>query len=295
LRQTFAAEISNWIRNDSEAVLLLGDIGVGAFSKTMVDYPDRIINIGILEQSMISFASGLVLSGKKVIVHSIAPFLIDRAYEQIKIDFGYRDLPCLLVSVGASFDYGKLGSTHHAPEDVALFSTIPKSRIFVPGSKKEVMESIRIHRENPSLDYLRISSVEHTLDIDAKNGFEILINKKDRPTIVVIGSLLEQALPVAKELNLSLIYLNRLEIDVDKKFPKNDHPYFIVEPFFEGTTNFYFKNINNKKSKVYSFGIKKYFYRTYIEYSERLFETSLDSASLLKDIKSKLLLSGYNK
>ena len=62
-------------------------------------YPKRIYNIGILEQSMISLAAGLSNEGLRPIVHTIAPFIVSRALEQLKIDFGYKSLSILIIEI----------------------------------------------------------------------------------------------------------------------------------------------------------------------------------------------------
>ena len=105
MRSTFASILEKIIDKDYRVVNVLGDIGVFSFRKSMEKFPDRVINIGILEQSMIGIAAGLSKQGLIPFVHTIAPFMVERALEQLKIDFGYQELGGNFVSVGASSDY----------------------------------------------------------------------------------------------------------------------------------------------------------------------------------------------
>jgi transketolase len=291
LRKTFSTEISTWVSEDPNSILLLGDIGVGSFTKLINQFPDRALNVGILEQSMISFASGLVLGEKRIIVHTIAPFMVGRAYEQLKIDFGYRNLAGLFVSVGASFDYGKLGSTHHAPEDILLFSTIPNSRMFVPGNKEELKAIISQHRKNPKLDYLRIPQISHTQNIEVKDGFAKLIAVANRPTIVAIGPFLDVGYEVAQRLNFALLYINTIDSSTSELFLENSHPYFIIEPFFTGTTQFAINIDYNPNQQLINFGIPREFQRDYINAEDRLSVLNLDSESIVQRINKFMKLA----
>ena len=84
-------------------------------------------------------AAGLSKVGLNPVVHTIAPFLIERAYEQIKLDFGYQKLDVNLVSVGGSFDYSKLGCSHHCYNDVSILSHFKRCSIVIPGSENEFL------------------------------------------------------------------------------------------------------------------------------------------------------------
>ena len=137
MRAQFVDTVSKLIKNDPKVVLLLGDIGVYSFRDLFKSYPLRTYNIGILEQSTISVAAGLSLTGFFPIVHTIAPFITERALEQIKVDLGYQQLSANLVSVGSSYDYAGLGSTHHCPSDVGILNEVPNLEIIVPGHKNE--------------------------------------------------------------------------------------------------------------------------------------------------------------
>ena len=125
MRKQFTSTTESILSTDERLVVLLGDIGVFGFRKSFEKFPKRICNIGILEQSTIGVAAGLAMTGFIPLVHTIAPFLVERSFEQLKDDFGYQKLGGNFVSVGASYDYAGLGCTHHCPADVAILKNIP--------------------------------------------------------------------------------------------------------------------------------------------------------------------------
>ena len=77
------------------------------------------------------------------VVHTYAPFLVERPYEQLKLDLGHNDLGAVLVSIGGSFDASASGRTHQAPEDVAIVAALPGWTIEVPGHADEVEPAFR--------------------------------------------------------------------------------------------------------------------------------------------------------
>ena len=132
MRNAFASELVKLADKDSNIILLAGDIGFRIFDEYIDKFPDRFINCGIAEQNMISVAAGLSSEGKIPVVYTIIPFLIMRAYEQIRVDIGINQQNVILVGVGGGLAYDKLGSTHHACEDIALARTIPNLNVCLP-------------------------------------------------------------------------------------------------------------------------------------------------------------------
>jgi len=124
LRRTFGKIISQLADKDDLIYVLVGDIGYRVFDEFREKYPDRFINMGICEQSIIGVSSGMALEGLKPWVYTITPFLIERPFEQIKMDINQQNVNVKLVGFA---DYPTLGPTHselNGKELMQLFSNI---------------------------------------------------------------------------------------------------------------------------------------------------------------------------
>ncbi len=156
MRKQFTATVEKLLADDHRIVLLLGDIGVHVFRKSFELYPDRCYNLGTAEQTTVGMAAGLAKEGFYPIVHSIAPFLVRRAYEQICIDFGAQELRGLFVTVGADNDYPALGPTHRCPEDLTLMQCVPGMLCYAPENEDVVDYEIRNAVASNDLAYVRL-------------------------------------------------------------------------------------------------------------------------------------------
>ncbi len=124
MRDAFISTTTALLDEDPRTAVVLADISAAQFRPAMRRHPDRVINVGIREGLMVGVGGGLALTGLRPYLHSYAPFLIDRAYEQIKLDLGHQAVRAVLVSIGASYDASGEGYTHQSPGDVALLDTL---------------------------------------------------------------------------------------------------------------------------------------------------------------------------
>ena len=143
LRQQFADTLISLGKEDSGLVVMVGDISHGILKPLAEACPGRYYNIGILEPTMVSMGAGLAAAGLCPVIHTIAPFLIERSFEQIKLDFCYHKLPGNIVTVGSAFDYSNLGCTHHCYGDFALLKTLQRIQICFPASAVEFDQLFR--------------------------------------------------------------------------------------------------------------------------------------------------------
>ena len=206
MRKQFIETVEAIIKEDERAVLLLGDIGVFGFRKIFETHKERVFNIGILEQSTISMASGMAMTGLIPIVHTIAPFLVERGLEQLKIDFGYQKLGGNFVSVGASYDYAASGCTHHCPGDVGILKNIPTMEIIIPGTAKEFDLLFRQSYANGNPTYYRLSEKENSQSFDVKFGKAQIVKKGNIATIIAVGPTLQTVMDACAGIDVTILY-----------------------------------------------------------------------------------------
>ena len=134
MRRKFGKIIRSLAKKDKKIVLLVGDIGYGIFNDFRKDFPDRFFNMGICEQSLIGTASGMALEGLKPWVYTITPFLIERPFEQIKLDIDQQKANVKLVGYA---DYPNLGPTHAELNGKKLMSLFKNIKSFFPKDSNE--------------------------------------------------------------------------------------------------------------------------------------------------------------
>jgi transketolase len=165
--------------------------------------PGRFYNVGICEPTIISMAAGLSKVGMIPVVHTIAPFILERSFEQLKLDFCYHGLAGNLITVGGAFDYSNLGCTHHCYDDIALMKSLPNTQVFYPASCEEFNILFEQSYDNKYLSLFRIPETPHGQKIEPSRisaGKNIKITEGKDLTIVVTGSQLKNAVEAEKEL-----------------------------------------------------------------------------------------------
>lgn len=236
MRKQFVTTVENALANDNRLSLLLGDIGVFGFQKSFSLYPDRVYNIGILEQSTIGLAAGLAMTGFIPVVHTIAPFLVERAYEQLKLDFGYQKLGGNFVSVGASYDYSALGCTHHCPADVSILRNIPGMEVVLPGTSSEFDSLFKEFYANGNPTYVRLSERENLQSQDVKFGKANIIKKGSTATVIAVGPILQTVMEACADLDVTILYYTTVA-PFDRETLKNNcssGKILLCEPYYYG-------------------------------------------------------------
>jgi transketolase len=134
MRAKFRDIVTELARRDPRVILIIGDIGGGLFLPFRKEMPKQFFNIGICEQSMIGFAAGLAISGLRPIVFTITPFLLERAYEQIKVDIHLQCAPVGLVGYSDTTE----GPTHHPLDAKKLMVLCPNIQSLFPATAAEI-------------------------------------------------------------------------------------------------------------------------------------------------------------
>jgi len=182
VRNTFVNTIIEAARTRKDIFILSGDAGLGVFDEFKEIYVERFLNLGVAEQNMMSFASGLSLVGLKVYTYNIIPFILYRCYEQVRNDICYQRLPVTLIGIGSGVTYSPEGMTHYSVEDLGIAQTLPNLVVFSPIDPIEAALAAEYSLQNDSPVYVRLAKKGEP-NIHKNRNFDIT-----KPQLIKDGS-----------------------------------------------------------------------------------------------------------
>ena len=156
MRKQFFKTLSKLAKKDKGIIFLTGDLGFGFMEEYQKRFPDQFINCGCIEQSMLGIATGLALSGKKPYVYSTTPFILMRAYEQLRDDIAYQNNNVKLFGVSHS---GFLGWSHNlegTENEEDLLKNLPNINRYYPESEIELNKSMLREYKRKGPAYFRL-------------------------------------------------------------------------------------------------------------------------------------------
>ena len=272
-------------------IALLNDIGVWAFRFLKEEYPNRVHNLGIMEQASIGVAAGLSMVGYIPFFHTIAPFIVERGYEQLKDDFGYQSINGNFVSVGASFDYSGLGMTHYCPGDVGVLMQIPDMQIVLPGTAEEEDRLIKESYDNGCPTYFRLSEHSNFKAQDVGFGKSVVIKEGELGTVIAVGTMLDKVMEAVREHDVTVLYYTTLRpFDYETLRRKTRREAVLVcEPYYYGAlASTVLDAFAGVPVQIGHVGIPHEILKTYgtVEENERYLHMTIS------DIKEKLIAMG---
>ena len=173
------------------------------------------------------------------VAHSYAPFLVERPFEQVKLDLGHQGVGAVLVSIGASYDDADAGRTHHAPGDVALLGTLPGWTIHVPGHPDEAAALVAEAVRGDGRVYVRLSDEVNEAARPTDAVHVVRRGSQGSPLILAVGPTLDPVLSATADLDATVAYLVTL-----RPFPAaavrklvTGSELVLVEPTLAGTSS----------------------------------------------------------
>ena len=287
MRGEFAKLCLETVKNDSKSVVMVGDISHFLLRETEQVAPDRFYNIGICEQSMVGMASGMAIEGMRPIIHTIAPFLVERAFEQIKNDIGYQNTEVTIVTVGGTYDYSDLGCTHHCYGDIAMMRLIPNMQVFEPSTPQEFRTLFEKTWGNGLPKYFRLSKEQHSQDFEVEpEVMKVVRESKDDRWVFVSGHILDDVL---ESPNIGVIYVPTLSsinkesyLEISKVI-KNAKKIYSVENHFTigGLGDFVSETFNVVVNRI---GLERKFLTNYGNFSNLRRDAGMDRQSIIQKL-----------
>lgn len=167
--------------------------------------PEKILNVGIAEQNMIGFSSGLAAEGYNVFASTFAPFASMRCFEMLRTQLGYMNLNVKVVGILSGFANGTGGNTHYGLEDLAITRTIPNMTVLSPADCVETYKAIEAAAKHNGPMYIRLTGVNgapsvYKEDYDFEIGKGIVLKEGADVAIIATGSMVYEALRASRGL-----------------------------------------------------------------------------------------------
>lgn len=284
MREGFARTATDLFRDDPRVAIVLADISLQYFEAALEHDSTRAVNVGIAEGAMVGIAAGFAMEGFHPIAHSISPFMAERPYEQLKLDFGYQGLGGTFVGAGGSYDYSGEGATHHSPGDAEVMLAIPGMQVLVPGSGDEVARLLRSTYANGAPTYVRTSVTANEVSFEVEAGRLEIVRRGSSATVVAFGPMLSRTLAACEGLDVTVAYATSLEPFDSSTLAEvaGDRPRVIaVEPWYEGTaTPALTRALGHLPATYDSFGVPRRFIHDYGTWQEIDADLGLDAAGL---------------
>ncbi|MFJ6615349.1 transketolase family protein [Streptomyces sp. NPDC091289] len=207
MRDRFINTTSQLLDEEPRLAVVLADISADGFAPARRAHPDRVVNVGIREQLLVGAGAGMALTGMRPIVHTFASFLVERPFEQVKLDFGHQGVGGILVSAGGSYDWPAGGFTHMAPGDVALLDTLDGWTVHVPGHPDEAEALLRESVAGDDRVYVRLSlqANREARPVSGAGGFAV-VREGRGGTVVAVGPMLDNVLAATEDLDVTVLY-----------------------------------------------------------------------------------------
>jgi transketolase len=131
-RKTVFDHVLPHMRRDHRLIVLVGDMGFGAIDRIASEFPDRLHNLGMMEQGMVGIAAGMALAGLKPVVYSMPNFLALRAIEQVRNDVCLQRQAVKILATGVDDYFTFLGASHCCGQDDVQLMRLAGMRVHDP-------------------------------------------------------------------------------------------------------------------------------------------------------------------
>jgi len=294
MRERFVAIAAELLDSDARIAVVLADITAAQFAQAAARHPDRVINVGIREQLLIGVTGGLALAGLRPIAHTFPSFLIERPFEQVKLDISHQGVGAVLVSTGGSYDMSAEGRTHQAPGDVALLDTLDGWTIQVPGHPDEAELLLRDAAARDDRVYLRLSDDSNDAPQAVVPGQFLPVRTGRRATVIAVGPMLQPVLDAVDGLDVTVLYavtVRPFDAGALRRavLASETADVVVVEPYLAGTSSREVDEVLlDLPHRVLGLGVGRAELRRYGTPAEHAAAHGLDPASLRERIAGYL-------
>lgn len=191
-------------RDPDMRVVVADSVAIASLDRFYNNYPERVINAGISEQSMIGIAAGLSSEdGRAVYACTYAAFVLVKAIEFVRHNLAYHQFNVKVVGNSAGFAMETLSISHWATEDIAMARSLPNMTILSAADSLEAIKCVIAAHDVKGPVYVRLSGLlncpmVYEKDFEFQIGKANTLRQGDEVTIIATGMMVRESLDAAE-------------------------------------------------------------------------------------------------
>src|SRR5712675_119122 len=198
-REAFGKALAELGRVNPNVVVLDADLSKSTYTAEFgKKFPDRFFECGIAEANMVSIGAGLASSGKIPFVSSFSVFVLNKGFEQLRVNAAYPGLNLKVVGTHSGISIGEDGPSQMSIEDMGLACSLPGFTVLSPADEVSTSALVRAMAGMAGPVFLRAGRMKTPIVYPSDQVFTIgkaieLIEGSD-VTIIATGLLVAEAI-----------------------------------------------------------------------------------------------------
>ena len=201
-REAFGKALVELGKADSNVVVCDADLSKSTFTHLFAkEFPERFFSCGIAEANMVSIGAGLASSGKIAFVASFSAFVLNKGFEQLRVNVAYSQIPLKVVGTHSGISIGEDGPSQMSVEDLSLACSLAGFTVISPADEVATFELVKLAAYHDGPIFLRAGRVKVPAIYAPGQKFELgkaitLIEGKDI-TLISTGLMVAECIRAA--------------------------------------------------------------------------------------------------
>lgn len=231
MRKVYAGMIRQQIEAEKPVIALEADLMSSmAMDGVHRDYPQHVINCGIMEANVIGVSAGLSLTGRVPFVHTFTAFASRRCFDQLFMSLDYQRNNVKVIASDAGISACHNGGTHMSFEDMGIVRGLAHSVVLEVTDATMFQDILRQLVELKGFYWVRTIRKQATRIYQDGSRFTIgkanLLRDGSDITLIANGIMVAEALNAAQMLEregvsaavIDMFTLKPIDLDIIKTY-----------------------------------------------------------------------------
>jgi transketolase len=202
-REAFGKALVELGRANPDVVALDADLSKSTFTAGFgKEFPDRFFQCGIAEANMVAIASGLAAAGKIPFASSFSCFLLNKAFEQLRVTAAFPRLNLKVVGTHSGISIGEDGPSQMSIEDLSLACSLAGFTVLSPADEVAMRKLVHAAAAHDGPVFIRAGRVKAPVVYAPDEEFTIgkakVLTAGDDVTLIATGLLVAESLKAAE-------------------------------------------------------------------------------------------------